>query len=41
MLSNKLKQRFCKDYNVPIDIYTKPIFTERLRLFGVEKNLKN
>lgn len=37
MLSNKLKQRFCKDYNVPIDIYDEDIFRERLELFEVDK----
>ena len=34
MLSDKLKQRFCKDYSVPLKIYIEPIFTNRIELFG-------
>ncbi len=37
MISNKLKQRFCKDYNIPIDVYDEDIFRERLELFGADK----
>ena len=33
-LSNKLKQRFCKDYGVPLKIYIDPVFTDRIELFG-------
>jgi hypothetical protein len=40
MLSDKLKQRFCKDYNVPLKIYIEPVFTNRIELFGF-KDLYN
>ncbi len=32
-ISNKLKERFCKDCNIPIKIYDEPYFTDRLELF--------
>lgn len=32
-ISEKLKERFCTDYKIPINIYTEPYFTERLHLF--------
>lgn len=32
-LSEKLKQRFCKDQNLPIQVYKEPYFTERIKLF--------
>lgn len=33
-LSEELKKRFCKDQNLPIQVYKEPYFTERLKLFG-------
>jgi hypothetical protein len=32
-ISERLKERFCKDLNLPIKIYIEPYFTERLQLF--------
>lgn len=32
-ISNKLKQRFCKDTGIPITIYDEPYFTSRLELY--------
>lgn len=34
MISEKLKARFCKDYGIPIKVYSEPYFTERALLFG-------
>lgn len=40
-LTESLKKRFCKDQNLPIKVYSEPIFTERLKLFEVyEKYLE-
>ena len=36
MMTKKLKQRFCKDMGLPIQIFDEPYFLERLRLFGFE-----
>lgn len=33
-ISNRLKARFCKECNVPIDIYEEPYFSERLELYN-------
>lgn len=40
-LTESLKKRFCKDQNLPIKVYSEPIFTERLKLFDAyEKYLE-
>ena len=31
-ISNKLKERFCKDYKIPIKLFDEPYFSERLKL---------
>ena len=31
--SNKAKERFCKDCNIPIKIYQEPYFKDRLELY--------
>lgn len=33
VITEKLKERFCKDRNLPIKIYVEPYFTSRLYLF--------
>lgn len=33
MQSTQLKKRFCKDCNIPIQIFQEPYFTERLKLY--------
>ena len=33
-LSEKTKNRFCKDYNIPINIFIEPYFSQRLILFN-------
>lgn len=33
IISTKLKERFCKDCNIPIHIFQEPYFTDRLKLF--------
>lgn len=33
MVSNKLKERFCKDCKIPISIFEEPYFTDRLKLY--------
>lgn len=35
-ISDKLRQRFCKDYNIPIKIFAEPYFSDRLKLFQAE-----
>lgn len=32
-LTNKLKERFCKDYKIPIGYFSSPVFEERLLLY--------
>lgn len=32
-ISEKLKERFCKDCNLPINLFKEPYFTERLKLY--------
>ncbi len=32
-MSTKLKERFCKDCNIPINIFQEPYFTDRLKLY--------
>ena len=32
-MTPRLKHRFCKDANLPINIYEEPFFTKRLELF--------
>lgn len=34
LISKKLKERFCKDHNIPIRIFEEPYFSERLQLFA-------
>lgn len=33
MITNKLKERFVRDYKIPIRIYTEPYFSDRLNLY--------
>ena len=33
IISTKLKERFCKDCNIPINIYQEPYFSDRLKLY--------
>lgn len=33
VITNKLRERFCKDCNIPIKIFDEPYFTDRLRLY--------
>lgn len=35
-ISTRLKQRFCKDLSVPIQVFSEPAFTRRIKLFGYE-----
>ena len=37
MLSNKLKQRFCKDNKLSIQLFNEPFFSDRLELLGYKK----
>ena len=32
-MTTKLKERFCKDCNIPLRLFQEPYFTERLRLY--------
>mgnify|MGYP003314584349 CR=1 FL=1 len=32
-ISIKLKERFCKDCNIPISIFQEPYFSDRLKLY--------
>ena len=32
-ISTKLKERFCKDCNIPINLFKEPYFTDRLKLY--------
>jgi hypothetical protein len=32
-ISTKLRERFCKDCNIPINIFQEPYFTDRLKLY--------
>ena len=32
-VSEKLKERFCKDCNIPLRLFKEPYFTERLQLY--------
>lgn len=34
-ISKKLKQRFCKDCNIPINLFDEPYFLERIQLFDL------
>lgn len=34
-MTNKLKERFCKDCKIPINIFDEPYFTDRIKLFDV------
>lgn len=36
-ISNKLKQRFCKDVGVSISVYEEPYFSERIELYDVKE----
>lgn len=33
IISNKLKERFCKDCNIPLRLFQEPYFTDRLKLY--------
>ena len=33
MYSTTLKKRFCKDTNIPINLFQEPYFSERLKLY--------
>ena len=33
VITERLKERFCKDFNLPIKLYTEPYFSQRLSLF--------
>ena len=33
VITEKLKERFCKDFNLPIKVYSEPYFSQRLSLF--------
>lgn len=33
VISNKLKERFCKDCNIPLRLFHEPYFTDRLKLY--------
>lgn len=41
IISEKLKQRFCKDCNVPIKIFKEPYFSERMKLFDSFYNISS
>ena len=34
-ITAKLKERFCKDCNIPLQIYEEPYFTDRLELYDL------
>lgn len=36
-ITERLKERFCKDFNIPIKIFVEPYFTERLELYDKYK----
>lgn len=40
-MTSKLKQRFCKDNGVKIQVYTEPYFSQRIELLGYEKEYNN
>lgn len=33
VISNKIKERFCKDCNIPLRLFHEPYFTDRLKLY--------
>lgn len=37
-ISEKLKERFCKDYNIPLKLFKEPYFTDRLQLYDNHYN---
>lgn len=41
IISEKLKQRFCKDCNIPIKIFKEPYFSERMKLFDSFYNISS
>lgn len=41
IISEKLKERFCKDCNIPIKIYKEPYFMDRLKLYDPFYNSLN
>lgn len=41
ILSNSLKKRFCKDMNIPMQIYDEPYFSERIELLDPYYNTKS
>lgn len=40
VISNKLKQRFCKECKIPISVYDEPYFSDRLELYDKFYNSK-
>lgn len=41
IISNKLKERFCKDCNIPLRLFQEPYFTDRLKLYDKYYNTLN
>ena len=40
-ITNKLKERFCKDNNLNIKIFQEPYFTQRLNLYDKQFDVLN
>lgn len=40
-ISNKLKERFCKECNIPLRLFQEPYFTDRLKLYDKHYNTLN
>ena len=40
-MSERLKQRFCKDNNLSIQLFAEPYFTNRVKLLGYEKEYEH
>lgn len=41
MITEKLRERFCKDYSIPINIFEEPLFSLRISLMGYEEKYNN
>lgn len=41
IISNKLKERFCKECNIPLRLFQEPYFTDRLKLYDKYYNTLN
>lgn len=41
MITEKLRERFCKDYSIPINIFEEPLFSLRIKLMGYEDEYNN